>query len=124
MSTRRVKPPHPFFFSFFLSSVSLVRPRRRLSLAPTAYCRRPARAGCVKAGRFSEGYCCNVTDAASGHFSVSFRGEPVVRSIVYGRLGRVEDGRGSLGPKANAPFPIPAHQTKRADFRQSAFRLA
>jgi hypothetical protein len=46
-------PPHPFFFSFFLSRVSLVRPRRRVSLAPTAYCRRPARAGCVKAGRFS-----------------------------------------------------------------------
>jgi hypothetical protein len=46
-------PPHPFFFSFFLSPVSLVRPRRRVSLAPTAYCRRPARAGCVKAGRFS-----------------------------------------------------------------------
>src|SRR5215475_2097 len=45
--------PHPFFISFFPSPVSLVRPRRRLSLAPTAYCRRPARAGCVKAGRFS-----------------------------------------------------------------------
>jgi len=39
-------------------------------------------------------------------------------------LGRVEDGRGSLGPKANAPFPIPAHQTGRADFRHPAFRLA
>src|SRR5262245_62901581 len=38
--------------------------------------------------------------------------------------GRVEDGRGSLGPMANAPFPIPAHQTERADFRHSAFRLA
>ena len=40
------------------------------------------------------------------------------------RNGRVEDGRGSLGPMANAPFPIPAHQTERADFRHSAFRLA
>jgi hypothetical protein len=30
----------------------------------------------------------------------------------------------SLGPMANAPFPIPAHQTERADFRHSAFRLA
>jgi hypothetical protein len=30
------------------------------------------------------------------------------------RLGRVEDGRGSLGPMANAPFPIPAHRTGRA----------
>ena len=25
---------------------------------------------------------------------------------------------------ANAPFPIPAHQTGRADFRHPAFRLA
>jgi hypothetical protein len=40
------------------------------------------------------------------------------------RSGRVEDGRGSLGPMANAPFPIPAHQTGRADFRHPAFRLA
>src|SRR5271170_7367398 len=39
------------------------------------------------------------------------------------RSGRVEDGRGSLGPMANAPFPIPAHQTGRADFRHPAFRL-
>jgi len=38
--------------------------------------------------------------------------------------GRVEVGRGSLGPMANAPFPIPAHQTGRADFRHPAFRLA
>ena len=38
--------------------------------------------------------------------------------------GRVEDGRGSLGPMANAPFPIPAHQTGRADFRHPAFRPA
>ena len=46
--------PHtPFSFLSFCPPVSLVRPRRRLSLAPTAYCRRPARAGCVKAGRFS-----------------------------------------------------------------------
>jgi hypothetical protein len=39
-------------------------------------------------------------------------------------VGRVEDGRGSLGPMANAPFPIPARQTGRADFRHPAFRLA
>src|SRR5665213_2743542 len=39
-------------------------------------------------------------------------------------LGRVEDGRGSLGPMANTPFPIPAHQTGRADFRHPAFRPA
>ena len=39
-------------------------------------------------------------------------------------FGGVEDGRGSLGPMANAPFPIPAHQTGRAYFRHPAFRLA
>src|SRR5262245_65073359 len=33
--------------------------------------------------------------------------------------GRVEDGRGG-----DAPFPIPAHQTGRADFPHPAFRLA
>jgi hypothetical protein len=46
------------------------------------------------------------------------------RIIAPSRSGRVEDGRGSLGPMANAPFPIPAHQTGRADFRHPAFRLA
>ncbi len=34
-------------------------------------------------------------------------------------LGRVEDGRGRC-----APFPVPAHQIGRADFRHPAFRLA
>jgi DNA-binding XRE family transcriptional regulator len=34
-------------------------------------------------------------------------------------MGRVEDGRGS-----EAPSPIPAHQTGRADFPHPAFRLA
>jgi hypothetical protein len=29
-----------------------------------------------------------------------------------------------MGAMANAPFPIPAHQTGRADFRHPAFRLA
>src|SRR5262245_35321900 len=56
MSPPRVKaPPPPFFIylSFFLSPLSLVRPRRRLSPAPTAHCRRPARADAVKAGRSS-----------------------------------------------------------------------
>ena len=37
--------------------------------------------------------------------------------------GRIEDGRGSLGPMANAPFPISAHRTGRADFRHPALRL-
>jgi len=40
------------------------------------------------------------------------------------RDGRVEDGRGSLWPMANAPFPIPAHRTGRADLRHPALRLA
>src|SRR5438046_2140352 len=40
------------------------------------------------------------------------------------RNGRVEDGRGSLGPLAITPFPIPAHQTGCAGFRHPAFRLA
>jgi hypothetical protein len=47
-----------------------------------------------------------------------------VSVIINVAVGRVEDGRGSLGPMANAPFPIPAHQTGRADFRHPAFRLA
>ena len=38
--------------------------------------------------------------------------------------GRVEDGRGSLGPVASTPFPIPAHRTGRADLRHPALRLA
>ena len=48
----------------------------------------------------------------------------IAERVVDVRKGRVEDGRGSLGPMANAPFPIPAHQTGRADFRHPAFRLA
>src|SRR5262249_17054478 len=38
-------------------------------------------------------------------------------------LGRVEDGRGSLGPVASTPFPIPAHRTGDPDFRSPALRL-
>jgi hypothetical protein len=38
--------------------------------------------------------------------------------------GRVEDGRGSLGPMAITPFPIPAHRTGRTGFRYPALRLA
>jgi hypothetical protein len=40
------------------------------------------------------------------------------------RVGRVEDGRGSLGPVGIAPFPIPAHRTGRARLRHPALRLA
>jgi hypothetical protein len=32
-------------------------------------------------------------------------------------LGRVEDGRGGLSLTAFTPFPVPAHQTGRADLR-------
>jgi hypothetical protein len=46
--------PLSSFLSFFLS-LSLVRPRRRLSLAPTAGVLPPARAGCVKAGPLFSG---------------------------------------------------------------------
>jgi hypothetical protein len=34
---------------------------------------------------------------------------PCRRDLGDGEVGRVEDGRGSLGPVADAPFPIPAH---------------
>jgi len=56
MSTRRVKHHRPLFFLSFFPDLSLVRPRRRLSPAPTACCRRPARADAVKAGRFFSGH--------------------------------------------------------------------
>jgi hypothetical protein len=39
--------------------------------------------------------------------------------MVESRMGAV-----AWGLLANAPFPIPAHQTGRADFRHPAFRLA
>ena len=41
------------FSSFFVSPISLVRPRRRLSPAPTAYCRGRRAQMAVKAGRSS-----------------------------------------------------------------------
>jgi len=39
--------------------------------------------------------------------------------MVESRMGAV-----AWGPMAIAPFPIPARQTGRADFRHPAFRLA
>ena len=39
-------------------------------------------------------------------------------AMVESRMGAV-----AWGPLAIAPFPIPAHQTGRADFRHPAFRL-
>src|SRR5262245_32076719 len=65
----------------------------------------------------------DIRDLSVARFG-SFWGEPVVGETGNGASGRVEDGRGSLGPMASAPFPIPAHQTERADFRHSAFRFA
>src|SRR3954452_13763907 len=46
-------------------------------------------------------------------------------AIVESRTGAVESrGRARwLGPCGNAPFPVPAHQTGRADFPHPAFRL-
>ena len=50
----RVKSPsRPFFYLSFFLSFFLFDRARRLSPAPTAYCRRPARADAVKAGRSS-----------------------------------------------------------------------
>jgi len=47
----------------------------------------------------------------------------IARSHINHRSnGRVEDGRGGLGPMANTPFPVPAHRTGRADFRHPALR--
>src|SRR5262249_13837682 len=46
MSTPRVKPPAPFSFLSFFPDLSLVRPRRRLSPAPTAYSQAGARRCC------------------------------------------------------------------------------
>jgi hypothetical protein len=40
------------------------------------------------------------------------------------RVGRVKDRRGSLGPAAVTPFPIPAHRTGRAELPHPALRLA
>src|ERR1700737_2733497 len=42
-----------------------------------------------------------------------------ISALVESRMGAV-----AWGPLANAPSPIPAHQTGRADFRHPAFLLA
>src|SRR5712671_3502127 len=47
-----------------------------------------------------------------------------ITTMVGFKVFGTHNGRGSLGPMANAPFPIPAHQTGRADFRHPAFRPA
>jgi hypothetical protein len=60
----------------------------------------------------------------AGARQVSARLAPASAPRASGDPGRVEDGRGSLGPMASAPFPIPAHRTGRADFPHPALRLA
>ena len=45
-------------------------------------------------------------------------------SVRLSACGRVEDGRGSLGPKANTPFPISAHRAGHAELPHPALRLA
>jgi hypothetical protein len=57
-------------------------------------------------------------------YPVRYRSEPDIPSGLNGSGGRVEDGRGSLGPVASAPFPIPAHRTGLAELPHPALRLA
>ena len=52
MSAPRVKSPRALFLSFFLPVLSLVRPRRRLSLAPTAGCCRRRAQGVSRLAAF------------------------------------------------------------------------
>src|SRR6516225_11767414 len=62
--------------------------------------------------------CSSGGSSALGFKAVIYSPPPI------GGDGRVEDGRGSLGPMANAPFPIPAHRTGRAALPHPALRLA
>jgi len=48
---------------------------------------------------------------------------PCTNARIGAAPGRVEDGRGSLGPKANTPFPISAHRAGRAELPHPALRL-
>jgi hypothetical protein len=45
-------------------------------------------------------------------------------TLVLAIEGGVEERRGSLGPAGNAPSPLPARQTGRAQLRHPASRLA
>src|SRR5689334_18908858 len=45
------------------------------------------------------------------------------RSAKAGRSGRVEDGRGSLGPKANAPFSHPSSSNRACRFPALGFPI-
>src|SRR5262245_60513824 len=97
MSTRRVKPPPPlFFFPFFLPRLSLVRPGRRLSLAPTAGCWR----------RVCQGWPLFRSDAggsgAPAHHSPSVGPvEPhTVEDCLPTAVGAVPDGLKKRGPSS------------------------
>jgi hypothetical protein len=74
---------------------------------------------CVPFGAATDGRSQTGTNMLETYFSAS----KMLGHLRSGPSGRVEDGRGSLGPMANAPFPIPAHRTGRADFRHPALRL-
>ena len=60
----------------------------------------------------------NDTMGRSGHW----RRAEGYRIIRPRQISRVEDGRGGCAPRR--PFPVPAHQTGRADFQHPAFRPA
>jgi hypothetical protein len=51
----------------------------------------------------------------SNQVSSAPRSGPSFCAAANSSFGRVEDGRGSLGPMAITPFPIPAHRTGRAE---------
>ena len=65
--------------------------------------------------------CATAPSAAEIGFIMLFRTASVPLAHAHER-GRVEDGRGFDAEVA--PFPVPAHQTGRADFPHPAFRLA
>src|SRR5262245_20680612 len=89
MSTRRVKPPAAFSFLSFFPELSLVRPRRRLSPAPTAYCRRPARADAVKAGRFFSGHPSGPRPLQQSSTTAGLMGRGRLHSCCYLSVSRV-----------------------------------
>jgi hypothetical protein len=60
----------------------------------------------------------NDTMGRSGHW----RRAEGYRIIRPRQISGVEDGRGGCAPRR--PFPVPAHQTGRADFQHPAFRPA
>jgi hypothetical protein len=60
----------------------------------------------------------------SSSFRLTPGSGPAPTAPIHSTFGRVEDGCGSLGPMADAPFPIPAHRTGHTDFRYPTLRLA